>query len=61
MDRDSAQLHAGVFTADRHLLLEHSADRLVAHAQPSARDRIVRVINATGVILHTGLGRSALA
>ena len=38
------------------MLVEHAAAALQEHDQP----RLVRAINATGIILHTGLGRAVL-
>jgi L-seryl-tRNA(Ser) seleniumtransferase len=61
LDRARGELRNGGLKADRHQLLDQIADRLIARAQLSVRDRVGRVINATGVILHTGLGRAALS
>lgn len=41
--------------------IESILTRARAHIQSRAATRLVRVINATGIILHTGLGRSILA
>src|SRR5690242_766131 len=42
-------------------LLEHAAERLRETATLEGRNGIKKVINATGVILHTNLGRAPLS
>jgi len=46
---------------DRVTVFDELADRLTGRAERSDRLRIGSVINATGVILHTGLGRAPLS
>ena len=46
---------------DRIALLEEVADHVIRQAQAVEGTRIGQVINATGVILHTGLGRAPLS
>jgi L-seryl-tRNA(Ser) seleniumtransferase len=48
-------------TADRDGLLDRVAEQVVERAGRSERLRLGAVINATGVILHTGLGRAPLS
>ncbi len=47
----------GAVAVDRETVLEVAEDLFVRRSLPSLR----RVINATGIILHTGLGRAPLA
>ncbi len=54
-------LLAGETNGDRQSLLENVADRIINRAEVADRTQLGRVINATGVILHTGLGRSPLS
>jgi L-seryl-tRNA(Ser) seleniumtransferase len=51
----------GQRTADRAMLADVLADRIVRRARSAESRRIGRVVNATGVILHTGLGRAPLS
>jgi len=46
---------------NRAAVLDELSDRLTERAERSDRLRIGSVINATGVILHTGLGRAPLS
>lgn len=51
-------IRAGIFHFPEHLgYLKAAEDRLRSFARPSLR----RVINATGIVIHTNLGRSVLA
>lgn len=42
-------------------LTDEVVDRIAARVEQSDRARFARVINATGVVLHTGLGRAPLS
>ncbi len=55
------RLSAGEQNGSRELLLENLCDRIAARANSANHARIGAVINATGVILHTGLGRAPLS
>lgn len=55
------QLLAGDCDGDRQQLTENLVARLGDLAKSRDQTRLSRVINATGVILHTGLGRAPLA
>ncbi|MDA1015595.1 MAG: L-seryl-tRNA(Sec) selenium transferase [Planctomycetota bacterium] len=55
------RLLAGTETADRQGLLDQLIERLEARAESFSHERIGRVINATGVVLHTGLGRAPMS
>jgi L-seryl-tRNA(Ser) seleniumtransferase len=57
----SAEAVAWDFTGDRAQLTELLAGRLVELSRSREQTRLRPVINATGVILHTGLGRAPLA
>lgn len=52
---------AGPASVDRAALLERAVDEVCREAQASAGSSLRPAINATGVILHTGLGRAPLA
>jgi L-seryl-tRNA(Ser) seleniumtransferase len=55
------QLLAGDAEGDRRQLTENLIERLCLLAKSREETRLSQVINATGVILHTGLGRAPLA
>jgi L-seryl-tRNA(Ser) seleniumtransferase len=57
LDEARADIRAGGASADRSELLSRTSDRLQAWTQ--SRPRLV--INATGVIIHTNLGRAPLS
>lgn len=61
LDRCRNQLLAGELQADRDAIAETMLERLLRRADIVRRNQIGRVINATGVILHTGLGRAPLS
>lgn len=46
---------------DRETLCDQIAVRVASRAEHAQRVRLQRIINATGVVLHTGLGRSPLS
>ncbi|GAB4146742.1 MAG: L-seryl-tRNA(Sec) selenium transferase [Planctomycetaceae bacterium] len=54
-------IRAGEVTGDRETLLDEVADRLAKQARQMDRTQLGPVINATGVILHTGLGRAPIS
>ena len=56
-----AGLQAGAMGEDRQQLLDRAEVELVSLAAKAAEPSLGRAINATGVILHTGLGRAPLA
>jgi L-seryl-tRNA(Ser) seleniumtransferase len=55
--RDPAR--AGAETAEQ--IEAHATDRLETHLCRAAAPRLRRVVNATGIVLHTNLGRALLA
>lgn len=57
IERDRVQAHRGVEPGDARAI----ADRVAVRAAELHRDRLRRVINATGVVLHTNLGRAHLS
>ena len=56
-----SQCLSGDIVNDRVALLDRIVERVTSRAATSDGSRIRRVINATGVILHTGLGRAPLS
>jgi L-seryl-tRNA(Ser) seleniumtransferase len=54
-------LVSGEINGNRDALLNELVERLAHRAESSDQIRIGSVINATGVILHTGLGRAPLS
>lgn len=56
-----AGLQAGGAGEDRQLLLGRAEEELTTLAAQRAQTSLSRAINATGIILHTGLGRAPLA
>jgi L-seryl-tRNA(Ser) seleniumtransferase len=57
----SGKIEFGNGQSARDALLEEAARRLSARHRQEASRGLTRVINATGVILHTNLGRAALS
>jgi len=55
------EIRAGVFADAAQLSLEALYPRLLAFARRGAKPRFRRVLNATGVVVHTNMGRSLLA
>lgn len=56
-----ADVRDGRAVGDREQLLDELVDRVAGCAGAAGRSRLGPVINATGVILHTGLGRAPLS
>lgn len=61
LDETRKRLRAGEIDGDRTALLDELVDRLGERAQHTEWTRLGHVVNATGVILHTGLGRAPLS
>lgn len=61
LDQVRRQLLAGETNGDRGAIIDEIANRITARAESADRGRVGGVINATGVILHTGLGRAVLS
>jgi len=55
------EIRAGVFSRPEELSCAALAPRLTAYVRSKARPHFRRVLNATGVVIHTNLGRSLLA
>jgi len=60
LDRMRADIAAGRLTDPARLELGSLLPRLAAHVAAGGRPRFRRVLNATGVIVHTNLGRSLM-
>ncbi|MCC7265622.1 MAG: L-seryl-tRNA(Sec) selenium transferase [Candidatus Latescibacteria bacterium] len=60
LDSLRAELQSGEEALDRERLLGRATAGLAARAATAGQASLVRAINATGVILHTGLGRAPL-
>ena len=61
LDRARASLQSAENVPDRTALTDAVVELIVRRSEQVHRTRIGRVINATGVILHTGLGRAPLS
>lgn len=61
LDDTRRRLSAGESQGDRSAILDGVVERIENRAQRAERSRIGPVINATGVILHTSLGRAPLS
>jgi len=55
------EIRSGVITDQEHLALDILKPRLLAYVRAKSRPHFRRVLNATGVVVHTNLGRSLLA
>jgi L-seryl-tRNA(Ser) seleniumtransferase len=55
------EIRSGVFTEATQLSLEALYPRLLAYVRRGVRPRFRRVLIATGVVIHTNMGRSLLA
>ncbi len=61
LDLCREEIRAGVITGEGQLAFDVLASRAGAYARTRSRPHFRRVINATGVVIHTNLGRSILA
>lgn len=61
LSRLREDLTHGALPASRTALSTEAARRLIAHLETLSLPRLRSVINATGVVLHTNLGRAPLA
>ena len=55
------EIRSGAITEEEQLSLEALLPRLMAYVRSQSRPHFRRVLNATGVVIHTNLGRSLLA
>ncbi|QJB58277.1 L-seryl-tRNA(Sec) selenium transferase [Pseudodesulfovibrio sp. zrk46] len=55
------EIRAGAITEEAQLKLEVLLPRMTAYVRAQSRPHFRRVLNATGVVVHTNLGRSLLA
>lgn len=56
-----ARVREGAFTSAGELALERHAPAMIARCLRDAAPRLRRVVNGTGVVIHTNTGRSVLA
>jgi L-seryl-tRNA(Ser) seleniumtransferase len=61
LDAVRSRLADGELVGDKVELLDAVADEVAERAVAAAHARIGKLINATGVVLHTGLGRAQLS
>jgi L-seryl-tRNA(Ser) seleniumtransferase len=61
LDLVREEIRAGAFADEAQLTLAALYPRLLAFARRGAKPRFRRVLNATGVVVHTNMGRSLLA
>ena len=61
LDLVREEIRAGAFADQAQLSLGALYPRLLAYVRQGARPRFRRVLNATGVVVHTNMGRSLLA
>lgn len=61
LDLCREEIRAGALTRAADLALKSLSPRLLAYIRSHSRPRFRRVLNATGVVAHTNLGRSLLA
>jgi len=61
LDGCRADIASNAVTTAQELALSALLPRIAVHIMGSSRPHLRRVINATGVIIHTNLGRSLLA
>jgi len=55
------EIKGGVITEEKQLASDVLFPRLTCHVRAGAKPHFRRVVNATGVVVHTNLGRSLLA
>jgi len=61
LDLVREEIRAGAFAEEAELTLAALYPRMLAFVRRGARPRFRRVLNATGVVVHTNMGRSLLA
>jgi L-seryl-tRNA(Ser) seleniumtransferase len=61
LDLVREEIRAGAFAEESQLALAALYPRLLAYVRRGAKPRFRRVLNATGVVVHTNMGRSLLA
>jgi len=55
------EIRSGAITESKQLTVDSLLPRLTAYVRSKSRPHFRRVLNATGVVIHTNLGRSLLA
>ena len=61
LDQCRTAIASGAVSSERELALPVLLPRIAAHAEAASRPHFRRVLNATGVVIHTNMGRSLLA